>query len=70
MHCCDQCRQLWFWYILEFINEDGQGGISFCSGKACGFHQSLEIMLQVTIVGQAGFWVKVKAYLYVAVLDL
>ena len=60
----DQGGEFFFLHVLEFINENPQGRLRLPCGGSSGLEQCLQVMLEIAVVCQAGFRIKVDPDLY------
>ena len=63
-------RQFVLGHVLELINEYSQRSVGLLSGLTGRFQQSLQVMLQIAVIGKARLRVKVEADFDVLVFDL
>src|SRR6266487_3377551 len=61
MQSSNEGRKLVFCDILQFINEKNQGGLRLRRRLGSDFEQSLQVMLEVGIVGEARLRIEIKA---------
>ena len=66
----DQRRQLGFFHVLQFIDENHQRGVCGLRRGADRLQQRLQVMLQIAIVGQARLWIEVQADFDILIFDL
>lgn len=69
MESRDQCRQLWFFDVLQFVDEEHLSRPGLLRGLTRGFEESLEIVFQVTVIGEAGLRFLIESDLDVVELE-
>ena len=70
MQCGNQCDELIYFYVLEFVDEECKAAAVCPRGLAHDTEQVLQVGFQVSVVGQSRFGVNVQGDLDVLVFHL
>ena len=69
MQSTDQSSKLFFFYILQFINEHYDGRVGFFRNDADCLQQGRHVLLKVPVVGESGFGVKIQSDFNICVFE-
>ena len=70
MECGDEYGELRLRHILEFVDEEDQCGFRALGRCTDRFKQGLQIVLQITVIGETGFRFEIEPHFDIVILHL